>query len=51
MESHLIYKKDVESRPSQKYDDNIEANLTLKDDDFNDLDSTTHLEVEVLFGE
>ncbi|XP_049363538.1 uncharacterized protein LOC125828266 [Solanum verrucosum] len=37
--------------PSQKYDDNIEANLALKDDDFDDLDDITHLEVEDFFGD
>ncbi|TMW85971.1 hypothetical protein EJD97_022174 [Solanum chilense] len=36
--SYLTYKNDSKARPSQKYDDNIEANLTLKDDDCDDLD-------------
>ena len=36
---------------SQKYDDNFESNLALKDDDFYDLDDITHLEVEVFFGD
>ncbi|KAH0682906.1 hypothetical protein KY289_020658 [Solanum tuberosum] len=51
VESHLTYKNDVEAGPSQKYDDNIEANLALKDDDFDDLDDITHLEVEDFFGD
>ena len=34
VESHLTCKNDAEAGPSQKYDDNIEANLDLKDDDF-----------------
>ncbi|XP_049410332.1 uncharacterized protein LOC125873437 [Solanum stenotomum] len=50
VESHLTYKNDVEAGPSQKYDDNIEANMALKDDDFGDLDDITHLEVEDFFG-
>ncbi|XP_047262270.1 uncharacterized protein LOC124895875 [Capsicum annuum] len=37
--------------PSQKYDDNVEANLVLKDDDFNGLDDITHLEAEDFFGD
>ncbi|XP_049388695.1 uncharacterized protein LOC125853067 [Solanum stenotomum] len=51
VESHLSYKNDVEAGPSQKYDDNIEENLALKDDDFDDLDDITHLEVEDFFGD
>ncbi|XP_015159716.1 uncharacterized protein [Solanum tuberosum] len=51
VESHLTYKNDVEAGPSQKYDDNIEANLAFKDDDFDDLDDITHLEVEDFFGD
>ncbi|XP_049360825.1 uncharacterized protein LOC125825536 [Solanum verrucosum] len=51
VESHLTYKNDAEAGPSQKYDDNIEANLALKDDDFGDLDDITHLEVEDFFGD
>ena len=50
-ESHLTCKNDAEAGPSQKYDHNIEANLTLKDDDFDDLDDITHLEVEYFFGD
>lgn len=49
--SHLTSKIDIEAGPSQKYDDNIEENLTLKDDDFDDLDDITHLEVEYFFGD
>ncbi|XP_060190546.1 uncharacterized protein LOC132619758 [Lycium barbarum] len=37
--------------PSRKYDDNVEANLALKDDDFDGLDDITHLEVEDFFGD
>ncbi|XP_049381253.1 uncharacterized protein LOC125845763 [Solanum stenotomum] len=51
VESHLTYKNDVEAGPSQKYDDSIEANLALKDDDFDDFDDITHLEVEDFFGD
>ncbi|XP_049348516.1 uncharacterized protein LOC125813071 [Solanum verrucosum] len=51
VESHLTYKNYAEAGPSQKYDDNIEANLALKDDDFGDLDDITHLEVEDFFGD
>ena len=49
VELHLTYENDVEAGPSQKYDDNIEANLALKNDDFNGLDDITHLEVEDFF--
>ncbi|XP_047253687.1 uncharacterized protein LOC107844416 [Capsicum annuum] len=51
MESHLTFKNDDEAGPSQKYDDNVEANLVLKDDDFDGLDDITHLEVEDFFGD
>ncbi|XP_015160009.1 uncharacterized protein [Solanum tuberosum] len=51
VESHLTYKNDAETEPSQKYDDNIEANLALKDDNFDDLDDITQLEVEDFFGD
>ncbi|XP_049345394.1 uncharacterized protein LOC125833775 [Solanum verrucosum] len=51
VESHLTYKNDAEAGPSQKYDDNIEANLALKDDNFGDLDDIIHLEVEDFFGD
>ncbi|TMW89313.1 hypothetical protein EJD97_017365 [Solanum chilense] len=40
----------VEKKPSQ-YNDNIEANLALKNDDFNNLNDITHLEVEDFFGD
>ncbi|KAK4720242.1 hypothetical protein R3W88_018580 [Solanum pinnatisectum] len=36
---------------SQKYDENVEANLILKDDVFDGLDDTTHLEAEDFFGD
>ncbi|KAF3633847.1 Expansin-A13 [Capsicum annuum] len=45
MESHLTFKNDDEAGPSQKYDDNVEANLVLKDDGFDGLDDITHLEL------
>lgn len=51
MESHMTFKNDDEAGPSQKYDDNVEANLALKDDDFNDLDDITHLAIEDFFGD
>ncbi|XP_047258911.1 uncharacterized protein LOC107844447 [Capsicum annuum] len=51
MESHLTFKNDNEAGTSQKYDDNIEANLILKDDDFDGLDDITYLEVEDFFGD
>ncbi|XP_070029805.1 uncharacterized protein LOC107804743 [Nicotiana tabacum] len=37
--------------PSNKNDDNAEANLALNDDDFQGLDDITHLEVEDFFGD
>ena len=51
VESHLTCKNDAETGPSQKYDDNIETNLTLKNDYFDDLDDINHLEVEDFFGD
>ena len=51
VESHLPCKNDAKAEPSQKYDDNIEENLALKDDDFDDLDDITHLEVEDFSGD
>ncbi|KAH0770174.1 hypothetical protein KY290_014155 [Solanum tuberosum] len=36
---------------SQKYDENVEANLALKDDAFDGLDDITHLEAEDFFGD
>ncbi|XP_047251358.1 uncharacterized protein LOC124886575 [Capsicum annuum] len=51
MESYLTFKNDDEVGPSQKYDDNVEANLILKDDDFDGLDDITHLETEDFFGD
>ncbi|KAK4709648.1 hypothetical protein R3W88_004161 [Solanum pinnatisectum] len=36
---------------SQKYDENIEENLALKDDAFDGLDDITHLEAEDFFGD
>ncbi|XP_070025423.1 uncharacterized protein [Nicotiana sylvestris] len=37
--------------PSNKNDDNAEANLALNDDDFQGLDDITHLEVKDFFGD
>ncbi|XP_016554782.2 uncharacterized protein LOC107854286 [Capsicum annuum] len=51
MESHLTFKNDDEAELSQKYDDNVESNLVLKDDDFDCLDDITHLETEDFFGD
>ncbi|XP_060206363.1 uncharacterized protein LOC132634064 [Lycium barbarum] len=51
VESHMTFKNNDEAGPSQKYDDNVEANLALKDDDFDGLDDITHLEVEDFFGD
>ncbi|XP_059315445.1 uncharacterized protein LOC132066072 [Lycium ferocissimum] len=51
VESHMTLENDEEAGPSRKYDDNVEANLTLKDDDFDGLDDITHLEVEDFFGD
>lgn len=38
MESHLTRKEDARAEPLQKYDENVEANLTLKKDVFYGLD-------------
>ncbi|XP_009782108.2 uncharacterized protein [Nicotiana sylvestris] len=51
VESHLTFKNDFEAGPSNKNDDNAEANLALNDDDFQRLDDLTHLEVEYFFGD
>ncbi|XP_015169906.1 uncharacterized protein [Solanum tuberosum] len=51
VESHLTFENNVDERPSQMYNDNIEANLALKNDDFNDLNDVTHLEVDDFFGD
>ncbi|XP_060217057.1 uncharacterized protein LOC132644481 [Lycium barbarum] len=51
VESHMTLKNDDEAGPSRKYDDNVEANLALKDEDFDGLDYITHLEVEDFFGD
>ncbi|XP_070011406.1 uncharacterized protein [Nicotiana sylvestris] len=50
VESHLSFKNDFEAGPSNKNDDNAEANLVLNDDDFQGLDDITHLEVD-FFGD
>ncbi|XP_060210369.1 uncharacterized protein LOC132637274 [Lycium barbarum] len=51
VESHMTFKNNDEAGPSRKYDDNVEANLALKDDDFDGFDDITHLEVEDFFGD
>nr|XP_016474081.1 PREDICTED: uncharacterized protein LOC107795890 [Nicotiana tabacum] len=51
VESHLTFKNNFEAGPSNKNDDNAEANLDLNDDDFQDLDDLTHMEVEDFFGD
>ncbi|XP_009798929.1 uncharacterized protein [Nicotiana sylvestris] len=51
VESHLTFKNNFEPGPSNKNDDNAEANLASKDDDFQGLDDLTHLEVEDFFGD
>ncbi|XP_075096298.1 uncharacterized protein LOC107825045 [Nicotiana tabacum] len=51
VESHLTFKNNFEAGPSNKNDDNAEANLASKDDDFQGLDDLTHLEVEDFFGD
>ncbi|XP_015064751.1 uncharacterized protein LOC107009970 [Solanum pennellii] len=51
VESHLILKDDVQDGCSQKYDENVEANLASKDDTFDGLDDITHLEAEDFFGD
>nr|XP_016489657.1 PREDICTED: uncharacterized protein LOC107809520 [Nicotiana tabacum] len=51
VESHLTFKNDIQVGPSNKNDDNAEANLALNNDDFEGLDDLTHLEVEDFFGD
>ncbi|KAK4733404.1 hypothetical protein R3W88_007665 [Solanum pinnatisectum] len=51
VESHLTLKDDVKTRSSQKYDENVETNLALKDDVFDGLSDITHLEAEDFFGD
>ncbi|XP_049414707.1 uncharacterized protein LOC125877462 [Solanum stenotomum] len=41
VESHLTLKDDDQAGSSQKYDENVEANLELKDDAFDGLDDIT----------
>ncbi|XP_049394559.1 uncharacterized protein LOC125858808 [Solanum stenotomum] len=49
VESYLTLKNDVQAGSSQKYDENVKANLALKDDAFDGLDDITHLEAEDFF--
>ncbi|XP_070015904.1 uncharacterized protein [Nicotiana sylvestris] len=51
VELHLTFKNDFEAGSSNENDDNAEANLALKDDDFQGLDDLIHLEVEDSFGD
>ncbi|XP_015080952.1 uncharacterized protein LOC107024478 [Solanum pennellii] len=51
VESHLTLKDDIQVGSSQKYNENVEANLALKDDAFDELDDITHLEAEDFFGD
>ncbi|XP_015064703.1 uncharacterized protein LOC107009915 [Solanum pennellii] len=51
VESHLTLKDDVQAESSQKYNENVEANLALKDNTFDGLDDITHLEAEDFFGD
>ncbi|XP_019224417.1 PREDICTED: uncharacterized protein LOC109206101 [Nicotiana attenuata] len=50
-ESYLTFKNNFEAGPSNKNDDNAEANLALNDYDIQGLDDLTHLEVEDFFGD
>ncbi|XP_004245369.1 uncharacterized protein [Solanum lycopersicum] len=50
VESHMTLKDDDKLGTSQKYDKDIEANLTLKDDVFDGLSDITHMEVDDFFG-
>ncbi|XP_047263680.1 uncharacterized protein LOC124896202 [Capsicum annuum] len=43
MESHLTFRNDDKTGPSQKYDFNVEANLIMEDDDFDGLDDILSL--------
>ena len=47
----MTLKDDDKPRTSQKYDKDIEANLALKDDVFDDLGDITHMEVDDFFGD
>ena len=49
VESHLTFENNVEEKHPQMYNDNIEANLALKNGDFNNINDITHLEVEDFF--
>ncbi|XP_049358893.1 uncharacterized protein LOC125823579 [Solanum verrucosum] len=51
VESHLTLKNNAQAGSFQKYDENVEANLALKDDVFDGLDDITHLEAEDFFGD
>ncbi|XP_015060510.1 uncharacterized protein LOC107006477 [Solanum pennellii] len=49
-ESHMTLKDD-KPRTSQKYDKDVEENLALKDDIFDDLSEIIHMEVDDFFGD
>ena len=50
VESHLTLKDDVQAGSSQKYNENAELNLALKDDDFDGPDDITYVESKDFFG-
>ncbi|XP_069148734.1 uncharacterized protein [Solanum lycopersicum] len=50
-ESYMTFKDDDKPGTSQKYDKDVEANLTLKDDVFNGLGDITHMKVDDFFGD
>ncbi|TMW97293.1 hypothetical protein EJD97_005840 [Solanum chilense] len=47
VESHLTLKDDVQAGSSKKYNENVGANLALKDNAFDGLDGITHLEASL----
>ena len=47
----MTLKDDVQVGSSQKYKENVEANLALKDNAFDGLDDITYLEAEDFFGD
>lgn len=51
MESHFTLKDDAQAGFSQKFDENVDTNLVLKDDAFDRLDDITHLEAKNFFGD
>lgn len=47
----MTFENDVEGKPSQMYNDNIEIYLVLTNDDFNDLNGITYFDVKNIFGD